>query len=271
MGQNGRGSSDKRKSEAPFYEEGRDAEQKKKARKVERSVEEQSAASFRVAVRAAYSAIEREMFTDPPERERIQEVLALTRVQIADDAATSDRQRFAGKRTLSLDGFAETGYEMSLAPKPSYATREEQEALEFGMKPFLDTLTKEQLSAVQTIFQYSHAYREGAKLLHIKTAALQRRIRSAAKAVRKALEETFGPVPEGLTEPNRYVLSEDDAAFYERSRETSNALRGLGHRAESTLDMTPGRLGKFDPGTAIPRRALTPDERTWLSTGRREP
>jgi hypothetical protein len=211
------------------------------------------------------------MFTDPPERERIQEVLALTRVQMADDAATSDRQRFAGKRTLSLDGFAETGYEMSLAPKPSYATREEQEALEFGMKPFLDTLTKEQLSAVQTIFQYSHAYREGAKLLHIKTAALQRRIRSAAKAVRKALEETFGPVPEGLTEPNRYVLSEDDAAFYERSRETSNALRGLGHRAESTLDMTPGRLGKFDPGTAIPRRALTPDERTWLSTGRREP
>jgi predicted DNA-binding protein (UPF0251 family) len=163
---------------------------------------------------------------------------------------------------------------MAVVAKPSRATLEEQEALEFGMKPFLDTLNMEQADAVRTIYRYSFAYREGARRLGITTAALQRRIKSSVKAMRKVLESSI--TSSGFVLPAPSVIfpeqSEDGRAFLTKAAANPGTNTGYreGPRKETTMDMTVGRLGKFDPGSAVPRRALTEAERAWLASGRHE-
>jgi len=241
---------------------------------------------MRNGVRAAYTVLEREMFGTYEDPTRIAEVLQLTRAQLADDSATNDRQRFAGKRTLSLDGLAESGYEQSVIAKPSRTTVEEQAALEEGMKPFLERLTMDQRDAVRSVFQYSFAYREGARRLDITTAALQRRIKSATKALRGVLAELLVGTP-AATPPVRELFpyqEEKDREFLRRAYAQDAARFPRTPRVETTMDMTSGRLGsvsrdwgsgyghhmKIDPGADVPRRQLTQPERAWLATGARE-
>ena len=144
-------------------------------------------------VRDTYADLEREMFTVGDERrEEIQEILALARAQMADDNATNDRQRFGGQRTLSADRFAEDGFEMVAHQMPPQAVREEQEALEEGMRPYLNQLTMEQHDAIRSVYRYGFSFRESARRLTITTPALQRRIRRAVDSMRTILLKAAG-------------------------------------------------------------------------------
>lgn len=155
-------------------------------------------------VKDAYQDLEREMFAvvSDDRREEIREVLALTRSQMADDSAANDRQRFGGKRTLSVDAFADAGFEMLAHQMPPQAVREEQEALEEGFRPFLAALTDEQHDVVRSVYRYGFSFRESARRLGLKTPALQRRMRRAVDALRKTLCAAAGiaeTVEEGPT------------------------------------------------------------------------
>ena len=152
-----------------------------------------------MSVREAYATLERELFAaeSDEERDRITELLKLTRAQFADDSASNDRQRFGGQRTLSLDRFAEEGYEPSNPEETSRLVLEEQEALEEGFRPFLSELTMEQADATRAIFRYGFSYRDGARRLNITTPALQRRIRRSLDALRKSLLRAAGFIEEG--------------------------------------------------------------------------
>ena len=48
-----------------------------------------------------------------------------------------------------------------------------------------------------------------------------------------------------------------------------HGLVDRGPRRETTMDMSPGRLLKVDPGANVPRRDLTPGEKRWLRAGDR--
>ena len=162
-----------------------------------------NAAARTRAVREAYSEVERQMFaseSDAESRERITEILRLTRAQLADDSASNDRQRFGGRRTLSLDHFAEEGFEPSEPELPSRMVREEQEALEYGMKPDIDKLTMEQGDVARAIFRYGFSYREAARRLGITTPAVQRRVKRALHMLLRAGTWRYGRFARRCTE-----------------------------------------------------------------------
>lgn len=150
----------------------------------------------REGVRAAYADLEREQFgADEVGRERITELLRLTRAQMADDSITADRARFGGQRTLSLDRFAESGYEPSPEDGPTMAVQEEQEALEEGMRPFLSALPMDERDALANIFRYGFSYRDAARRLAVTTPSLQRRVARAIRNLKAALLEAASPPP----------------------------------------------------------------------------
>lgn len=146
------------------------------------------------AIREAYADLERQQFgADDAERERLAELLRLTRSQIADDTATNDRARFGGQRTLSLDRFAESGYEPQHEDlDPPAAVREEHEALEEGMRPFLQALPMDERDALSHIYRYGFSYRDSAGRLGYTLPSLQRRVARAIRNLRAALVAAAG-------------------------------------------------------------------------------
>lgn len=145
----------------------------------------------RDAIEDAYEALERSMFgTDDLAGTR--ELLQLTRSQMADDTASNDRARFGGQRTLSLDRFAESGYEPDGMPDTPYMVREEQEALEEGMRPFLQALPMDERDSLSSIYRYSFSYRDAAGRLGLTLPSLQRRVNRAIRNLRAALVAAAG-------------------------------------------------------------------------------
>lgn len=164
------------------------------ARRLRRRRRSVDPVQMRVLVRQSYDELEREQFSavDADERDRLAEILRLTRSQVADDNATNDRARFGGQRTLSLDAFAEAGYEPTPNRGPSRAVREEQEALEEGMKPFIDALPMDQADALRAIYKYRFTFRDAARRLGMTTPMLQRRVHSALDALGTSLLRSAG-------------------------------------------------------------------------------
>jgi len=54
-------------------------------------------------------------------------------------------------------------------------------------------------------------------------------------------------------------------------KSNGEGLADRGPRIETTMDMSAGRLLRFDPGASVPRRELTREEREWLARGSRFP
>jgi predicted DNA-binding protein (UPF0251 family) len=161
------------------------------------------AVARRTSLQEAYSAVEAQQFSDPDDRDRLAEILALTRAQTQDDISADRPQRMgAGGSAVVLphdpDSLESYAYERDslgrqtgkrgriVRPKTARELWEDQ-MLAAGFQPILESLTVAQQDAIRLVWREGMTRREAAAVLGIKHQAVNDRLTGAYAKIRAAL------------------------------------------------------------------------------------